>query len=233
MSIYNSNLENLQTQILDELDFRFDVIGVSKTKITNANVGLYVPNIPGYNIEFVSTPLASGGVALFNYRILDKTSNEAFQALWVEISFVKKKNIICGVLYRQHNTPHHFLRYFDETIEKFSVTGKQSCILGDFNLDLLKIESSSYCHDFLMSLQSCYLLLTIDKPSRVGRTSATLIDNIFVNIPNQVSISGNIISDISDHFSQFCILKSVAEQTHARIRKVRDYSQFSSDSFTA
>ena len=86
---------------------------------------------------------------------------------------------------------------------------------------------------FLMSLQSCFLLPTIDKPSRVSRTSATLIDNIFVNIPNQVSISGNIISDISDHFSQFCILKSVAEQTHASIRKVRDYSQFSSDSFTA
>ena len=125
------------------------------------------------------------------------------------------------------------MRHFDETIEKFSVTGKQICILGDSNLDLLKIESSSYSHDFLMSLQSCYLLPTIDKPSRVSRTSATLIDNIFVNIPNQVSISGNIISDISDHFSQFCILKSVAEQTHASIRKVRDYSQFSSDSFTA
>ena len=149
----NSNLENLQTHILDELDFHFDIIGVSETKITNANVGLSVPNIPGYDIEFVPTPLASGGVALFiddkhNYRILDKTSNEAFQTLWVEISFVKKKNIICGVLYRQHNTPDHFLQYFDETIEKFSVTGKQICILGDFNLDLLKIESSSYSHDF-------------------------------------------------------------------------------------
>ena len=52
----NSNLENLQTHILDELDFHFDIIGVSETKITNANVSLSVPNIPGYNIEFVPTP---------------------------------------------------------------------------------------------------------------------------------------------------------------------------------
>ena len=29
-------------------------------------------------------------------------SIESFQALWIEISFVKNKNVICGVLYRQH-----------------------------------------------------------------------------------------------------------------------------------
>ena len=38
--------------------------------------------------------------------------------------------------------------------------------------------------------------------------SVSLIDNIFVNNPNQVLISGNIITDVSDHFSQFCIMTS-------------------------
>ena len=71
---------------------------ISETKITTSNLAKSVPKIPGYNFEFVPTPLASGGVALFiddrhSYRILEKASNEAFQALWVEISFVKKKNI--------------------------------------------------------------------------------------------------------------------------------------------
>ena len=37
-----------------------------------------------------------------NYTILEKTSNEAFQALWIEIDFLHCKNIICGVIYRQH-----------------------------------------------------------------------------------------------------------------------------------
>ena len=139
----NKNLENLQTQILEELEFHFDVIGISETKITNSNSAISVPTIPGYNFEFVPTPLASGGVALFidyrhSYRILEKTSNEAFQALWVEMSFVKKKNIICGVVYRQHNSPERFQKYFEETIEKFVASGKQICVLGDFNIDLLK-----------------------------------------------------------------------------------------------
>ena len=83
-----------------------------------------------------------------------------------------------------------------------------------------------------MSLQSCYLIPTVDKPTRVRSTSATLIDNIFVNNPEMVLVSGNIISDISDHFSQFCILTSVVNQTKGE-RKVRDFSKFSSDSFTA
>ena len=82
---------------------------ISETKITTSNLAKSVPKIPGYNFEFVPTPLASGGVALFiddrhSYRILEKASNEAFQALWVEISFVKKKNIICGVIYASVNS---------------------------------------------------------------------------------------------------------------------------------
>ena len=46
-------------------------------------------------------------------------------------------------------------------------------------------------------------------------------------------VSWNIISDISDHFSQFCILTSIVNQTKGESRKVRDFSKFSSDSFTA
>ena len=51
----------------------------------------------------------------FNYKVLERTSNEAFQALWIEISFVKKKNVICGIMYRQHNFPDHCQSYFEDT----------------------------------------------------------------------------------------------------------------------
>ena len=69
------------------------------------------------------------------------------------------------------------------------------------NLCLLKSEVSEFSHNFLLSLQSCYLIPIIDKPSRVRGNSASLIDNIFVNNSDYVSVSGNIISDVSDHFS--------------------------------
>ena len=83
-----------------------------------------------------------------------------------------------------------------------------------------------------MSLQSSYLIPTIDKPTRVCTNSATLIDNVFVSNPEQVQISGNLSSDMSDHFFQFCIIKSVREKT-AKLHKtkIRDYSRFSADCF--
>ena len=92
----NRNLENLQTHILHELDFHFNIIGVTETKITNVNSQMCTAIIPGYSFEYVPTPLSSGGVGLFideslNYRVLEKISNEAFQALWVEITFENKK----------------------------------------------------------------------------------------------------------------------------------------------
>ena len=52
------------------------------------------------------------------------------------------------------------------------------------------------------------MLPTIDKPTRIYRDSATLIDNIFVNNFDDLVLSGNVITDLSDHFSQFCIMHS-------------------------
>ena len=103
--------------------------------------------------------------------------------------------------------------------------------MADFNLRLLKTESSSYSQDFLLALESFYLLPTIDKPTRVRNNSASLIDNIFVNNPDQVLISGNIITDVSDHFSQFCILKSNRVKPVKKKTIKRDFCQFSSEEF--
>ena len=122
-----------------------------------------------------------------HHLILEKSSNEAFQALWIELSFVSKKNTICGIFYRQHNSPARFLEYFEQTLENFISTGKYVCVMGDFSLCLLKSEVSEFSHNFL---RSCYLIPTTDKPSRVRGNSASLIENIFVNNPDCVSVSG-------------------------------------------
>ena len=96
----------------------------------------------------------------------------------------KGKNIICGVVYRQHNCPDHF-------------RNNEIILLGDFNIDLLKIESCGYSQKLFETLQSLSLLPTIDKPTRSYGSSATLIDNIFINSLDKFVLSGNIVSDIS------------------------------------
>ena len=105
--------------------------------------------------------------------------------------------------------------------------------MGDFNIDLLKCETyaSHFIHNLLLNLQRCYLIPTVDKPTRVHRASATLIDNIFVNNPDKILASGNIVTDVSDHSSQVGVIKSATDKFKDKTIKLRDYSKFSAVRF--
>ena len=191
---------------------------------------------PGYAFEHVPTPLASGGVGLYindslKYTVIEKTSEEAFQALWIEIQFSRKSNIICGIIYRQLNSPQRFQEYFDLTLEKLISSNKSVYIMGNFNIYLLHAETSRYAYDFLLSLQSFSFIPTIDKPTHVYNNSATLIDNILTNKVDVKITSGNIISDISDHYSQFCVFHTSLENSKSRGKRFRDFSGFFDDTF--
>ena len=89
---------------------------------------------------------------------------------WVA-SAEKTENIICDVVYRQHNSPEHFQEYFDETIEKLSAFGKKIIFMGDSDLNLLRFHSCKNSQNFILSLQSFNLMPTIDKPTRVHNNS--------------------------------------------------------------
>ena len=60
------NFENFQTHLLEELDFRFNIIGITETRIKNEYANLdFNPTIPLNNFEYVSTPLSAGGVGMY------------------------------------------------------------------------------------------------------------------------------------------------------------------------
>ena len=46
------------------------------------------------------------------------------------------------------------------------------------------------------------------RPTRFGDNSSSLIDNIFTNKPDDTSVTGILISDISDHLPIFYISKT-------------------------
>ena len=70
---------------------------------------------------------------------------------------------------------------------------------------------------------------TTDKPTRVQNKSATLIDDIFINNYDANVHSGNIVSIISDHYTQFCVFNALSNESKSMPPKVkfRDYSKFS------
>ena len=106
--------------------------------------------------------------------------------------------------------------------------------MGEINLNLLRFHSCKYAQNFVLSLQSFNLMPTIDKPAlRVQNSSYSRIDNIFLsNLENYIT-SGDIISDPSDHFSQFCFLHSdkVIFKHDCYKNLARDYSRYSEREF--
>ena len=119
------NIDNLQVYLFDELDYQFSVIGNNETKITNSSGLDFNACLSNYQFEYVPTPLSCGGVGMYinnclKFKVLERTSKEAFQALWIEIESLKSKNIVCGVIYRQHNDPDQFLQYLDMTLENLA-----------------------------------------------------------------------------------------------------------------
>ena len=103
-------------------------MGVSETKISGGKNLDFNPNMPGCVLEYAPTPLASGGVGLYvneslKYTVIEKTSNVAFQLLWIEI-YSSQNDFICGIVYRQHNAPQRFQECFDETLEQLIASNK-------------------------------------------------------------------------------------------------------------
>ena len=158
----------------------------------------------------------------FNYTVIERTCDETFQALWVSIYIAKKSDAICGVIYRQQ-----------QTVEKLSASERRIFIMTDTNINLLSYEWCKYVQEFLHLLQSYSFIPTIDKPTRVQNKSAILTDNIFICKYDANVYSRNIMSDISDHYTQFCVFNAVGNKSKSLPPKVkfRDYSKFSESQF--
>ena len=96
--------------------------------------------------------------------------------------------------------------------------------MGDFNLDLLQVNSHKETDDFLNILGSSFFLPQILQPTRITYHLATLIDNIFFNSLEHFTISGNIAYDLTDHLANFLIFNKFDSLPSGVKLFRRDYS---------
>ena len=89
--------------------------------------------------------------------------------------------------------------------EAFFDLDKRSDIIlvGDFNINLLKISDNLLFKDYLDNIFALGLHPTITLPTRITDTTATLIDNVYSNHLTDKYLSGIILPDISDHYPYF------------------------------
>ena len=119
----------------------------------------------------------------------------------LELFGFKKNTIMCS-LYRTPNSEVSlFLKSYKELIAKLGQETGKNLILGlDHNMDLLKSSLHKYTQEFLDSNTTNNLWQIITKPTRITKSSATLIDNIIISegIYGHYEC-GILLEDISDH----------------------------------
>ena len=103
--------------------------------------------------------------------------------------------------------------------------------MGDFNINLLNYDSHIPSNDFINTFFSHNLLPCIHHPSRISESSKSIIDNIFTNSYHSNITSGNILTQITDHFPQFLILSN-SKVTRNKTQSLKyDYSKLKEDKF--
>ena len=103
--------------------------------------------------------------------------------------------------------------FSDRITDTLNIVNKEKkliYLLGDLNLDFLKIEEHGPTSSFIDILYSYNVFPLITKPTRVTPSSATLIDHILTNNLDVESRhkQGILCTDISDHYAIFHIAQN-------------------------
>ena len=125
----------------------------------------------------------------------------------IEVKTHDKNILLCSIYRPPNSNEKEFLKNYTKLLNKFTPQQQARLIIGlDHNLDLIKHTKHKATSEFIELNLEHQLLPTITKPTRITRTTATLLDNIIVGRIFQTNYEPNIvISDLSDHLP--CLLK--------------------------
>ena len=117
---------------------------------------------------------------------------------------LQKKFTLCNI-YRPPRDSNKeldlFLKDFIPIIEKLSTESSDKIVVGDFNIDLLKLNTRQKYTEYLDLMLCNGFQPKVTLPTRLTDRTATLIDHIFCNLSHtkKLCTSGIILSDMSDH----------------------------------
>ena len=176
-------------------------------------------------MERTDTESASGGTLLYKGKSLNYINRQdlnlykikELETTFIEVILPKtKRNLFVGTIYCHPcmDADGFNTQYLPKLLSNISKEIKQKdfVLMGDFNIDLLNYTSNNKVAEFLDKMYSSSLLPLITHPTRISKTSQTLIDNIFSTIISDESKTGNITTVISDNYCQFVSLP-LAENT--------------------
>ena len=128
------------------------------------------------------------------------------------------------------------MQEFNPVLLDINKDAKNVVLTGDFNIDLLKLNSNQKFQEFYDTLTKIDLLPVITLTTRMSTQNATLIDQIYCKSSNPLTIadSGILAAKISDHMAIFAALNFNINKTYTVTDKIsmRSFLGRNIDSFT-
>jgi hypothetical protein len=230
-------------QLLSEIKFTFKIISLSETWCTDeyieTNTNFQLPNYKVVH-QFRGSGKKGGGLCVFisNSLVFNlkknlcSTTND-YESLCVEIINKTTKNIIIHVLYRPPSASiKQFEKHIKNIIKNKSGENKSVYFVGDFNVDLNMRHLNKKINNFFNVIYQKGYIPLINKPTRITRESATVIDQIVTNEFKSKIKTGIFKCDISDHFPVFLISQKCDNNyAHKVIKNSRKINEKSIDIF--
>lgn len=222
------HFDTFTVQVLDFLNFQFDVISICETRLNDNLSSLYSLN--NYLNYFQNKSTSGGGIVIYIRKTFQsfQLKHISFQLPHIESLFIKithPHTYIVGMLYRPPNTNiADFLASMDTILQHLTNDSRVPCyITGDFNINLLKHKTDNNVKELINLLYSYYMFPVVTKPTRVTQTSASLIDHIWTNDIHSHQNSGIMNITISDHFPVFASFSRslTTTDTHKTITKTQ------------
>ena len=211
-----------RSQLIDLIDCSIqnrtpDILLLSETWLTPFSPMITIPGYDFYRQDRMQKK--GGGVAILVSNKLrhcarpDLSSKlDESECITVGIKLKNGSNYIVSSMYRPPNSDiPTFIASYSSLLCAIKKDNPKGIIVGlDHNLDFLKANRHNTTNEFIQCNLDFGLIPTITRPTRITKTSATLIDNIIVsqNLCGSF-VSSILINDTSDHLPTVCVLDSV------------------------
>ena len=204
LKILMHNLDNQQVYI--------DAICLQESWLSDLS-DLSLLHVEGYQlISMAKHCSAHSGLVIYlsnkyQHEVLNKhEQSNLWDGQFIKISgMLHNRNIILGNIYRPPNDINeNYKTFFDELIRILAILNKSKhevIIAGDFNIDLLKVNTNMHAHEFFHTLIAQSFIPKITLPTRFSDLRCTLIDNFLCKLSPAILDSSAAIftNNISDH----------------------------------
>ena len=259
-NVVHFNIRSLDKHFSELLSFHeqtkhiFDYTGLSEIGKKNLESRKAFLQTMGYDLHYKESHLSKGGAGLITkldteHRVRHdlvfenkkyKKVNLVTESIWLEREFAdKKRNFIIGAVYRHPGSTveclEEFTQQLSSIIKKIENERKKVYIVGDLNIDGMKVTENKKVEQFFNMLMENNYIPLITKPTRVQDKSISLIDHVIINpkvIKTESKIkSGVIYSGITDHLPVFMSIQETHKIIPTERPMIRIFSEKNMNTF--